>query len=212
MYPPGHIQYAGFLLKDVAMKTVEEYHAHAQECRLLASKAVNEEEKRKYLLMARGWEELATERERRLRIVGDPKQPDGAPLAARGEQPMADDLDFSAEQFGKMSKGDRVRICRRLAERARKLADLSSPKHREGYLVIARQWDKLASDDEQEPSAFRCLILGLGLLFRDGPHGLVEPLFRFVAGKTTGSLFEAGLFLLRLLTTRRRDGFPRAFS
>ena len=188
------------------MKTVEDYKAHAQECLLLANKALNEDERRKYLLMARGWEELAAERGRRLKITGDPGQQDGAPAAASGEQLITDDLDFTAEEFAKMSASDRARICRRLAERARKLADLSSPQHREGYLVIARQWESLANDIEQKPSAFRSLILGFHeLLLRDGPQGSIESLFRFVAFQPAGSLLKAILALL----PRRAGRFMR---
>ena len=62
---------------------------------------------------------------------------------------MADGLDFTAEAFAKMDASERIHLCRRLAARARKLADLSTPKERDGYLLIARQWDQLGSDIEQ---------------------------------------------------------------
>ena len=41
---------------------------------------------------------------------------------------MDDDLDFTAAEFHEMSNAQRIGLCRRLAERARKLAELSAPK------------------------------------------------------------------------------------
>jgi len=60
------------------------------------------------------------------------------------------ELDFSAEDFSKMSDSQRVRLCRLLAARARQIAVLSSLEHRANYLRIASEWDKLATDIEQQ--------------------------------------------------------------
>ena len=62
---------------------------------------------------------------------------------------MDDHLDFSAEEFHKMSYKERVQLCRRLAKRARKLAELSSPNQREPYHRIAGEWEKLADEMER---------------------------------------------------------------
>lgn len=62
---------------------------------------------------------------------------------------MPDGLDFTADAFAKMDPGERVSMCRRLAARAHKLAALCPPKEQDGYLLIARGWDKLADDIER---------------------------------------------------------------
>ena len=62
---------------------------------------------------------------------------------------MADDLDFDAEEFRAMPASERVRTCRLLAVRARRLAELCGPKHEPIYLRIAQEWDTLANDIEQ---------------------------------------------------------------
>jgi hypothetical protein len=62
---------------------------------------------------------------------------------------MRDDLDFTAEDFHKMSNADRMQLCRKLASRARELARLSGPDQQEPFRRIARDWDKLADEMER---------------------------------------------------------------
>ena len=52
---------------------------------------------------------------------------------------MADKLSFDAETFLSLPDKDRVQLCRKLAERAEKLADAAAPKYRASYLEIANQ-------------------------------------------------------------------------
>ncbi len=59
---------------------------------------------------------------------------------------MADNLDFSADEFHKMSHEERLGLCRKLAERARALARLAGSDHREAYLRIAWEWDNLTQE------------------------------------------------------------------
>ena len=61
-----------------------------------------------------------------------------------------DDLDFNAEEFIRMSHDERIGICRRLAMRARQLAELGDVMHRESYLKIASEWDKLADEMKKQ--------------------------------------------------------------
>jgi hypothetical protein len=64
---------------------------------------------------------------------------------------MGDELDFSAEEFAKMSASQRIRICRLLAKRALKLAELSgSGEHAANYRRIAEEWETLAADIERQ--------------------------------------------------------------
>ena len=49
------------------MKKALEYRRHAQECRTLASKAQNEDQRSQLLRMADNWEALASEREQFVR-------------------------------------------------------------------------------------------------------------------------------------------------
>jgi hypothetical protein len=64
------------------MKKTSEYYVHAQECRSMAAKSANEEQKAMLLQMANTWDNLARERrtllDRRARIAAieatDPKQ------------------------------------------------------------------------------------------------------------------------------------------
>ena len=46
------------------MKKRSEYRQHAEECRALARKAQNEQQRIQLLKMAEAWDNLATERER----------------------------------------------------------------------------------------------------------------------------------------------------
>jgi hypothetical protein len=61
---------------------------------------------------------------------------------------MTDGLDFSAEEFRRMSIPERLRLCRRLARRAELLAD-NDPDRRDIFLQIARGWDALAENLER---------------------------------------------------------------
>jgi hypothetical protein len=65
---------------------------------------------------------------------------------------MAEDLelDFSAEEFTNMSTSQRVRLCRLLAVRARKLAELSDAGYAAYYRRIANEWDQLGSEIENQ--------------------------------------------------------------
>jgi hypothetical protein len=63
---------------------------------------------------------------------------------------MADELDFDAKEFAAMTTKQRIRICKLLAERAREIAELAHAEHREAYLRIAAEWEKLARDIAQE--------------------------------------------------------------
>jgi hypothetical protein len=48
------------------MRTVAEYRKYADDCRALAAKLANPDDKRAVLLMATAWEKVANERERQL--------------------------------------------------------------------------------------------------------------------------------------------------
>jgi hypothetical protein len=63
---------------------------------------------------------------------------------------MLDDRDFTAEQFQRMSYIERIRACRLQAVRARELGRRSAAPHRDSYLRIADEWNRLASDIEQQ--------------------------------------------------------------
>ena len=69
-----------------------------------------------------------------------------------------------------MSNADRVRLCRRLALRAHKLASLASPNNREPFLKIARdgrsahEMERLDQHVSRVP-ACGCL-LGLGSFYK----------------------------------------------
>ena len=65
---------------------------------------------------------------------------------------MADNLDFDAETFLALPVKDRVRLCKRLAERAQELADAADPTYRVGYLEIARNWLELADEMQRVAS------------------------------------------------------------
>jgi hypothetical protein len=63
---------------------------------------------------------------------------------------MSDDLNFNAEEFLRLPVTDRVRLCRRLAQRAQELAEKAEPSFRSAYADIALKWRELA--DEMENS------------------------------------------------------------
>jgi hypothetical protein len=54
------------------MKTVAEYRKFAEDCRELAAKLRDPNDKRALLLMADGWEKVANERAERLKNTGEP--------------------------------------------------------------------------------------------------------------------------------------------
>ena len=62
---------------------------------------------------------------------------------------MGDELDFTAEQFSKMSNAQRVDLCRQLAERARAMAAHASV-HSEDHLRLAEEWERLACEIKQQ--------------------------------------------------------------
>lgn len=51
------------------MKKVSEYREHARECRSIAAKMPNNEHRDQLLAMADTWDQLASERERKLRLL-----------------------------------------------------------------------------------------------------------------------------------------------
>ena len=64
---------------------------------------------------------------------------------------MSGELDFDANEFQKMSHGQKIRLCRLLAERARNMGLLTPAEKRGPYIRIAYEWDQLA--DEMEKNA-----------------------------------------------------------
>jgi hypothetical protein len=52
------------------------------------------------------------------------------------------------EEHAGLSVSERIRLCRRQAHEARKLAGLNNPTQR-AYLKIAEEWDTLAAGFEQ---------------------------------------------------------------
>ena len=67
-----------------------------------------------------------------------------------GGPPVMDDRDFTADEFERMSYLERIRVCRLQAVRARELGRRSGTPHRESYLRLADEWNRLASDIEQQ--------------------------------------------------------------
>jgi hypothetical protein len=63
---------------------------------------------------------------------------------------MSDTVDFSALEFQRMSPGHRIRICRSLAARMRQKAEISGSDDGARCLRLAEDWDKLASEIEQQ--------------------------------------------------------------
>lgn len=62
---------------------------------------------------------------------------------------MSDDPGFDADEFIRLPIADRVRLCRRLAQRAQALADKAEPAFRHGYADIAKKWRQLADEMEK---------------------------------------------------------------
>ena len=52
------------------------------------------------------------------------------------------------EEHAGLSVSERIRLCRRQAHEARKLAGVNNPTQR-AYLKIAQEWDTLAAELEQ---------------------------------------------------------------
>jgi len=63
---------------------------------------------------------------------------------------MAGDLDFSPDEFQKLSVAERIARCRQLSARADELAQQAHNPHRVHYLQIARQWTMLADEMERD--------------------------------------------------------------
>lgn len=55
------------------MKTVAEYRKFAEDCRQLAAKLANPDDKRAVLLMATAWDKVANDREAHLRKTDEPE-------------------------------------------------------------------------------------------------------------------------------------------
>jgi len=62
---------------------------------------------------------------------------------------MSGDLNFSPEEFQKLTVGERIALCRKLAERAQEHAERAHAPHRAQYLDIASQWRMLAEEMER---------------------------------------------------------------
>ena len=58
-------------------------------------------------------------------------------------------MNYTTEEFLKMSKADRLQFCRELAERARAMAAHSSFNPEE-HEQIAEHWEKLSAQIERE--------------------------------------------------------------
>jgi len=63
---------------------------------------------------------------------------------------MTEDLNFKPEEFQKLSVGERIELCHKLAERAQAHAEQAADIHRIDYLRIARQWLMLADEMERD--------------------------------------------------------------
>jgi hypothetical protein len=55
------------------MRTVAEYRKYADDCRQLAAKLTNPDDKRAVLLMATAWDKVANEREALLKKTDEPE-------------------------------------------------------------------------------------------------------------------------------------------
>jgi hypothetical protein len=55
------------------MRTVAEYRKYADDCRQLAAKLTNPDDKRAILLMATAWDKVANEREALLKKTDEPE-------------------------------------------------------------------------------------------------------------------------------------------
>ena len=56
------------------------------------------------------------------------------------------DRRFAADEWAALTNAERIKRCQRMAEEAMKLAKDASPSLADGYLQLAEQWLKLATD------------------------------------------------------------------
>jgi len=56
------------------------------------------------------------------------------------------DRRFAADEWAALSNAEKIKRCERMAEEAMKLAKAASPSLADGYLQLAEQWLKLATD------------------------------------------------------------------
>jgi hypothetical protein len=57
---------------------------------------------------------------------------------------------FKADEFSRLSPAERVSWCRQMAEEAERLAEAASPRVRNAYVELARQWTSLADEIQRE--------------------------------------------------------------
>ena len=57
---------------------------------------------------------------------------------------------FKADEFSRLAPWQRVRWCRQMAGEADRLAEQASPRVRDAYLELAKQWNALANEIERE--------------------------------------------------------------
>ena len=57
---------------------------------------------------------------------------------------------FTAEEFSRLSALERVKWCRQLAIEADRLAEMASPRLRNAYAELSRQWSALGDEIERE--------------------------------------------------------------
>jgi hypothetical protein len=57
---------------------------------------------------------------------------------------------FRAEEFSRLSPSERVTWCRQMAAEAQRLADAASPRVRTAYVELAKQWNSLADEIQDE--------------------------------------------------------------
>ena len=66
------------------------------------------------------------------------------------EVAQAMEPNFKAEEFSRLSPTERVIWCRQMAAEAGRLAQAASPRVRNAYLDLAKQWNSLADEIERE--------------------------------------------------------------
>jgi hypothetical protein len=85
------------------MKKVEDYRAHADECRSMANRARMPDEKSMLMNMAATWESLAVDREAHIALgllavgLGSTEHADAAPATDRDVRPKGVDFDCDSE-------------------------------------------------------------------------------------------------------------------
>lgn len=60
------------------------------------------------------------------------------------------DRRFAADEWAALTNAEKMKRCQRMAEEAMKLARDASPNLADGYLQLAEQWLKLATDLGEE--------------------------------------------------------------